>query len=517
MAILGNLIKKGIILSKSLEQRYTNPSELQKHELRKLLIAARDTEFGEKHHFKYILDNFTGNDFYQFYHAFQENVPAYTYDDIYEEWWHRSKNGEKDICWPGKIKFFALSSGTSGASSKYIPITQEQIKAIRRTSIRQLLTLSKYKLPDELFTTGVLLLGGSTKLNYNGTFFEGDLSGITTKHIPFWFQRFYKPGQKIAKNLDWDKKLEDITRKAPKWNIGVIAGVPAWVQLLIERIIAYYGVKNIHEIWPNFSIFVHGGVSFDPYKSTFLKLLGKPLIYIETYLASEGFLAFQNRPDAEGMKLVLNNGIFYEFIPFDEKNFNEDGVMDQNPESFLINQIEINRDYAILISTTAGAWRYLIGDTIRLVNRELSEVVITGRTKHFLSLCGEHLSVDNMNKAIQLMDQELNLGVKEYTVVGENYNSLFAHHWFIGFENKVSPDIVKKRLDKNLKLLNDDYRTERQHALKELIISLLPNGIFYDYMKSLGRKGGQHKFPRVLKDGEKKDWENYLKKNKLSS
>lgn len=515
MAILGNLIKKGIILRKSLEQQYSNPTDLQKHELRKLLIAARDTEFGKKYNFKYILDKFTGSDYYQFYDAFKESVPPYTYDDIYERWWHRSKNGEKNICWPGKIKFFALSSGTAGASSKYIPITREQIKAIRRTSISQLLTLSKYQLPDEIFTTGVLMLGGSTKLNYNGTFFEGDLSGITAKHIPFWFQRFYKPGQKIAKNLDWDKKLDDITKKAAKWNIGIIAGVPAWVQLLIERIITYYGVKNIHEIWPNFSIFVHGGVSLEPYKSTFMRLLGKPLIFIETYLASEGFIAFQNRPEAEGMKLVLNNGIFYEFIPFHEKNFDDEGRMIENPESFLIDEIDMTKDYAILISTTAGAWRYMIGDTVRLVNRELSEIIITGRTKHFLSLCGEHLSVDNMNKAIQTMDQELNLGVREYTVVGEEYNSLFAHHWFIGYENKVNPENVKIRLDSNLKLLNDDYRTERQHALKEIFVSLLPNRIFYDFMTFLAKEGGQNKFPRVLKGEKKKTWLNFIKKTKI--
>lgn len=517
MAILGNLIKKGIILRESLEQQYTNPSELQKHQLRKLLIAARNTEFGKKYNFRYILDHFKGPDFYQFYQAYKEYVPAYTYEDIYEEWWCRSKNGEKDICWPGRIKFFALSSGTSAGSSKYIPITHEQIKAIQRTSIWQLLTLSKYKLPDELFTTGVLMLGGTTSLNYNGTFFEGDLSGITAKHIPFWFQRFYKPGQKIAKNIDWDKKLNEITIKAHKWNIGVIAGVPAWVQILIERIIDYYGVKNIHEIWPNFSIFVHGGVSFEPYKTTFLQLLGKPLTYIETYLASEGFLAFQNRPEASGMKLVLNNGIFYEFVPFDEKNFDKEGRMVENPECYLINQIEMNKDYAILISTIAGAWRYLIGDTIQLINRDLTEIIITGRTKHFLSLCGEHLSVDNMNKAIQLTDQKLKLGVREYTVIGKKHNSLFAHHWFIGFENKVNPTLVKQNLDENLKLLNDDYRTERGHSLKEVFVSLLPNRIFYDYMRSVDKEGGQNKFPRVLKGDNKLDWENFLKKNKISS
>jgi len=514
MAILGNLIKKGIILRESLEQEYTNPVELQKNQLRKLLITAQETEFGKNHNFKNILSQFTGPDFYKFYNAFKENIPASSYEEIYDQWWYRSKNGEKNICWPGKIKFFALSSGTSGSSSKYIPITKDQIKTIQRTSIRQLLSLSKFSLPDDLFTTGILMLGGSTQLNYNGTFFEGDLSGITAKHIPFWFQRFYKPGQKIAKNINWDSKLDEITRKAPNWNIGVIAGVPAWVQILLKKIIDQYNLQHIHEIWPNFSIFAHGGVAFDPYKNTFEQLLGKPLIYIETYLASEGFIAFQNRPDANGMKLVLNNGIFYEFIPFDEKNFNEAGQMVHNPETYLINEIEENIDYAILISTCAGAWRYLIGDIVRLINRDLNEIIITGRTKHFLSLCGEHLTVDNMNKAIQLVDEELNLGVREYTVVGEKYQSLFAHRWYIGIENNIDPVKVRTLLDDCLKQLNDDYRTERNHALKEIFVDIFPNKIFYDYLESRGKTGGQNKFPRVLKDDKKIEWEEFLQKHK---
>lgn len=516
MAILGNLIRKGIIYSKSLEQQYTNPAELQKHELRKLLIAATETEFGRKHHFKTILSSFKGQDYYQFFKVFKQQIPAFTYDEMYEQWWHRSKNGEKDICWPGKIKFFALSSGTSGSSSKYIPITRDQIKAIRRTSIMQLITLSKYELPDELFTTGVLLLGGSTRLNYNGTFFEGDLSGITAKHIPFWFQRFYKPGQKIASNIDWGKKLDEITRKAGKWNIGVIAGVPAWVQILLEKIIDFYDIENIHEIWPNFRIFVHGGVAFEPYRSTFEKLLGKPLIYIETYLASEGFLAYQNRPDAEGMKLVLNNGIFYEFVPFNQRNFDEDGKMVSDPESVLIDELEPDTDYAPLISTTAGAWRYLIGDTIRLVNHDLSEIVITGRTRHFLSLCGEHLSVDNMNKAILLLNDELKLGIREYTVVGEKCDSLFSHHWYIGVEKEVPTAEITSRLDEHLKVLNDDYRTERKHALKKVTVTILQNDLFYQFMKAQHREGGQNKFPRVLKSKKKDDWENFLKENNIT-
>ncbi len=511
MAILGNLIKKGITLRESLEQQYADPAELQKNYLRKLLITAKDTEFGKKHHFKEILKRFKGSGFYDYFPAFKKQVPACSYEEIYGQWWHRAKQGEKDICWPGKIKYFALSSGTSGASSKHIPVTKEQIRAIRKTSISQLLTLSRYTLNDSLYTTGVLLLGGSTQLNYNGTFFAGDLSGITAKHIPFWFQRYYKPGQKIARNTEWDKKIDEITTKAHQWNIGIVAGVPAWVQILIENIIDHYKVNTIHDIWPNFSIFTHGGVTLEPYKNTFNKLLGKPLIYIETYLASEGFLAYQSRPDADGMKLVLNNGIFFEFIPFNKYNFDEEGNLSPNPETLMINEIKEKTDYALLISTCAGAWRYLIGDFVQLVNRERNEIIITGRTKHFLSLCGEHLTVDNMNKAIETINQELNLGVREYAVCGERFGSLFAHRWYIGSEKGITPEIIKIKIDNCLQSINDDYRTERKHALKEIFVEIISNQVFYDFLKHLGKDGGQNKFPRVLKGNKLKIWQEFIK------
>ena len=510
MAIIGNLIKRGIRLRESLEQEFTSPFELQKQELKKLIIAARNTQFGNQYNFKTILRSFRNPDFFKFYNEFKQNVPTFNYDKIYDNWWHKAYEGESNVTWPGKIKFFALSSGTSGASSKYIPITKGQIRAIRRTSLRQIMTLSRYKVPGELFTSGMLMLGGSTSLKYNGTFFEGDLSGITAKHIPYWFQRYYKPGQKIARHIDWDKKLNDITKKASKWNIGFVAGVPAWVQILLEKIIEYYKLDNIHQIWPNFNIYVHGGVSFEPYKPAFERLLGKPIIYIETYLASEGFLAFQNRPNPDGMKIVLNNGIFYEFVPFNSKNFTEDNELVENPESFMIHELEEGKEYAILLSTCAGAWRYLIGDTIKLVNKELSEIIITGRTKHFLSLCGEHTSIENMNNAIRLLEDEMKLGIKEFSVAGIPYENLFAHQWFIGVEQKADTNIIKQKLDNYLKNLNDDYRTERGHALKEVLIELVPNSIFYEFLHQQGKVGGQNKFPRVLKDEKFREWKEFL-------
>ena len=511
MAIISTLLKKGIRLRESLEQEYSQPIELQKQALKKLLIASNRTAIGEKYDFSGILKSFKGgND--QFYEKFKNSVPIYDYDKIYEEWWHRLLNGERDITWPGKVKPFALSSGTSGAASKYIPITKDMVRAIRRTGVRQILSLSKYDLPKSLFTKGILMLGGSTDLEFNGTYFSGDLSGITAGKLPIWFQRFYKPGKKISRNKNWGDKLDQIVEKAPKWDIGIIVGVPAWLQILLEKIIEKYQVAHIHEIWPNLQIFVHGGVSFEPYKKGFEKLLGKPLTYIETYLASEGFLAFQALPGRKSMRLVLNNGIFHEFVPFNDKNFDENGSIRQDAETLKIDQIEEGKDYAILISTCAGAWRYLIGDTIRFVSKEESEIIITGRTKHFLSLCGEHLSVDNMNKAVELASNEFDITIKEFTVLGEPYKNLFAHHWYIGTNDAVDAQQLGERIDVLLKELNDDYAVERRHALKKVFCEVRPSSDFYDWMRSQGKEGGQNKFPRVLKGEKAESWRVFLKK-----
>ncbi len=393
---------------------------------------------------------------------------------------------------------------------KYIPVTKEMTKAIQRTSIRQIISLSKYDLPTKFYEAGILMIGGSTHLNKKGSYFEGDLSGIQAARLPFWFQHFYKPGKKIAKTRKWSSKLEEITRKAKLWNIGIIVGVPAWIQILMEKIIAYHNVKNIHEIWPNLHVYVHGGVSFDPYRKGFEKLLGRPINYIETYLASEGFIAYQSAPLQGSMKLVLNNGIFYEFIPFDEKNFLPTGELSPQAKTLLIDEVEEGKEYALLLSSCAGAWRYLIGDTIKFTSVDESEIIITGRTKHYLSLCGEHLSVDNMNKAIELVSNEMNIDIKEFTVAGIPQGSLFAHHWFVGTDQQADGVLLRERLDHYLKELNDDYAVERSAGLKEVYVDVLPVGTFYAWMESKGKSGGQNKFPRVLKGQQLEDWQKFV-------
>ena len=354
------------------------------------------------------------------------------------------------------------------------------------------------------------MLGGSTHLQFNGTFFEGDLSGITAGNLPFWFEHFYKPGKRISRERDWSTKLEEIVRKAPDWDIGVICGVPAWLQVLMEKIINRYHLNHIHDMWPNLQVYVHGGVSFGPYIKGFEKLLGHPLTYMETYLASEGFIAYQSRPDTDAMELVLDNGLYYEFVPFNENNFDDTGNLVEKPETLTISEVKTNQEYALLISSVSGAWRYLIGDTIKFASTELNEIYITGRTKHFLNLCGEHLSQENMNRAIEMTENQLNIEIREFTVAGIRHGSMFAHKWFIGTDHAVDPEEVRLRIDENLKDLNDDYRVERIAAIKDVLVEVLPTRVFYDYMKLKKKEGGQHKFPRVVKNEMYTQWENYL-------
>ena len=509
MAILGTLLKKGIRIREMLEEEYTAPFDLQKKELKELLITANATEFGKYYNFSEVLRGFRLRN-KEFYKRFKTQVPIHTYNKIYNDWWRLSQKGIKNVCWPGRVKYFALSSGTSEASSKYIPVTKDMTKAIQKTSVRQILTLSKYDLKPEIFEAGILMLGGSTHLNRRGSFFEGDLSGIQAARLPFWFQHFYKPGKRIAKTRHWDAKLDEIARKALEWDIGIIVGVPAWIQILIEKILKHHQAKNIHEIWPNLMVYVHGGVSFDPYRKGFEKLLARPIHYIETYLASEGFIAFQAYPNRRSMRLVLNNGIFYEFVPFEERNFDSNGEIKTDAETLLIDEVEEGREYALLLSTNAGAWRYLIGDVIKFTSLEEAEIVITGRTKHFLSLCGEHLSVDNMNKAIELVANELNISIQEFTVAGIPHESLFAHHWFVGTDDPIDADLLKAKIDEHLRVLNDDYAVERSAALKEVFVDVVPVKAFYGWMESKGKVGGQNKFPRVMKKAQLEDWTSYL-------
>ncbi len=509
MPIIGSIIKRAIEL-RSLSNKENQPRfdgcKAQQTMLKKLLRKAQYTHFGEHYNFSEILRSKS------IYDQFKEFVPVHDYNAIFNKWWYRSLNGEPFVSWPGKVKYFALSSGTSEASSKYIPVTADMLRSIKKTSVRQLLSLAQYNFPPEFFEKGkgILMLGGSTHLQFNGTYYAGDLSGITTGNIPFWFQVFYKPGKRISKERDWNTKLDEIVKNARNWDIGVIVGVPAWLQILLEKIIKEYNLKHIHEIWPNLTIYVHGGVSFAPYIKGFEKLLGKPLTYMETYLASEGFIAYQKRPSVDSMQLSLDTGLFFEFVPFNEDNFDDDGNINENPQTITLKDVEEGKEYALLISSNAGAWRYLIGDTIKFTSKKLNEIRITGRTKHYLSLCGEHLSQDNMNRAIEIMSADLNIDVREFTVAGIKHDSMFAHKWYLGTDDDINPDLAKQMIDENLKNLNDDYRVERIAAIKEVFVEILPTKVFYQWMRDHGKEGAQNKFPRVIKSKQLEEWEAYI-------
>lgn len=497
-------------LAKALRLPDQSVRSQQRRVLKKLLTKARFTEFGQHYNFDGAL---MSKDIER---EFQSLVPVHDYNKIYNEWWKKTLEGVPDVAWPGKIKYYALSSGTSEAASKYIPITSDLLRSNTLNYLRQLFSVFSYEEANlKSLTKGFLMLGGTTDLQKDEAgWYAGDLSGILARKRPFWFQTFYKPGGRIAAMKDWSQKLNEIVEHARDWDIGYIVGVPAWCQMCMEMVIEHYKVKNIHDIWPNFGVFVHGGVAFQPYKKSFEKLLGKPIVYVENYLSSEGFIGFKMK-ERSGIQLVTNNNIFFEFVPFNNKNFDSNGNIIASPEALLIDEVETGKDYALLMSTNAGSWRYLIGDTIRFIDKKTCEVVITGRTKHFLSLVGEHLSVENMNHAIETANDHFNISIPEYTVVGLPYKKLFAHKWYVATNNEVDADALKIFIDQKLREINDDYATERDSALKEVFVEILPEEKFLTFMELKGKMGSQHKFPRVMKGKILEEWNSYLSTGKI--
>jgi hypothetical protein len=512
MALLGNLIVRSLDIRKKFKLPVASPETYQRHTLRQLLERGQYTSFGKNYGFGKILSEEV-----DFIKAFRERVPVYTYNEIHKEWWHRCLKGEENVCWPGKVKYFALSSGTSESASKHIPVTNDMIKSTKKVGFKQFYSLTEFKIPPVTFEKGVLMLGGTTSLYEKGGYYEGDMSGISAKKMPRWMSNFfYKPGQRISKRPKWEDRIKLIVRKAKQWDVGTVCGVPAWVQIVLQEVINYHKVKHIHEIWPNLNVYIHGGVAFQPYRESFKKLLGKEITFIETYMASEGSFGFQARPGVPGIKLVLNAGIFYEFVPFTSDNFDEDGNPRSKVTSYLVHEVKGDTDYAVMLSTCSGAWRYIIGDVVRFTDVKEHEIIISGRTKQFLSLCGEHMSVDNMNKALETAAKKLGLTVPEFTVAGFPHDGLFAHRWYIGCDDGCANAVdIRKVLDDTLCEINDDYAVERTSALKEIFVEVLPSNVFYDYMRHIGKEGAMNKFPRVLKGDALTRWEQYLKDNNI--
>ncbi|MFI5204811.1 MAG: GH3 auxin-responsive promoter family protein [Flavobacteriales bacterium] len=506
MAIAGAILQEIVKFGKSRHHRkILPPVQAQEMTLRKLVRYAKMTDFGMEYDFQRILRT---RNIKKYYH---NNVPVFDYDSLYEKWWHRTIDGEENVTWPNRIKYFALTSGTSGSASKRVPVSQQMIRQIRKTSLRQILSIPDFNMKPDFYQKSLMGIGGSTDLVRTNAGWEGDLSGIIQSRLPVWFHRFYKPGKKISSIKDWNDKLDAIAAEAHNWDIGILCGVPAWTQLMIERILEKNKVSSIHDVWPNFHIYVHGGVSFAPYAQSFKSLLGENMHYLDSYLASEGFVAIQGAQHKLGMQMVLDNGIYYEFVHFNENNFDAEGRIKANPEILTLEEVEAGKDYAILMSTCAGAWRYMIGDIIRFLSLDTYEIAVTGRTKLFLSLCGEHLSMDNMTMALAKTCQELGIAVNEFTVAGMTHEGLFAHKWYLGSHQEINTDAVRHLLDRNLCALNDDYTTERKHALKEVFVESYPLSYFYEFMEKRGKIGGQHKFPRVIKGQMNTDWEAFLK------
>ncbi len=509
MIPLSETIRKRLAIADAARRLRKNPVLSQDRTFNKLLVKAKDTAFGRYYQFEQMLAD------PQALQLFQATVPLSNYDTMHP-WWVRSEQGEEDVCWPGKIKYFALSSGTSGAPSKNIPVTKDLIRATQQASMRQLLVLRRFKVSPTIVSKKVLTLSGSTTLQYNGIHYKGDVSGIHAKHIPRVMKTLQKPGRRISGSTNWESRLRLMVQNAPKWDIGIVAGVPAWLDILMERIEARYKVDSIHDIWPNFQAYIHGGVAIEPYRKKLKTHFSRDVAFIETYLASEGFIALQSHPDAPGMELLTDHGIFYEFLPFDETNFDADGqLIDNYAKTYTVGEVELNKPYALVMSTCAGAWRYLIGDVVRFVQKDPPDIIIDGRTKHFLSLVGEHLSVDNMNHAIANTADLLGLSFSEFGVAGLAHEGRFAHQWYIACDVPADADLIQKTLDAEICKLNDDYPVERQHSLAHMFVKLLPNQVFIDYLAQLGRAGAQAKFPRVLKGNQYDTWMAFLRERGL--
>ncbi|KYG84610.1 GH3 auxin-responsive promoter [Roseivirga seohaensis] len=501
MPLLGKLIKKSIDVANDLFEEDKNPVEAQTEVLKNLLESAKNTDFGKRYQFNEILKS---EDLAK---SFRVSVPCFDYHRMFGEWWNKTVEGIPDVTWPGSPEYFALSSGTTGSKSKRIPVTKEMIEAIRSTGIKQVMSLSDYDLPDEFFQKGILMLGSSTELEERDGHLEGEISGISASNIPFWFKGYYKPGEEIAKIQDWDERVQRIAEQAPNWDIGALSGIPSWIELMLKKVIEHNNLKNIHEIWPSLSVFTTGGVPFEPHQESFEKLLDHPLLYLDTYLASEGFIALQVRPNEDmSMQLAYDGGIYFEFIPFQPEYFDENGAPYEDAPALSLAQVEEGNEYAMLISTVSGAWRYSIGDTIKFTNKERAEIKITGRTKFFLNVVGSQLSVNKMTDAIQKLEEEYKISISEFTVAAVKHEGEFYHQWIIGSENEnnIDEESLANSLDKALKSANKNYGVARSKALKGVKLKLVNPEIFYDWAEQTKKKGGQIKIPQMMSESEMK-------------
>ncbi len=462
------------------------PQDVQKEWFDKLIYAARDTEWGKKYDYRSI----------QSIRTFCERVPVSDYTG-FKPIIDRLRLGESNLLWPGEVKWFAKSSGTTNDKSKFIPVTEEALSECHFKGGKDLLSMYCNNNPETNIFSGKLLgLGGSFNLdNENAGTYRGDVSAIILENLPFWVQLIRTPDLSVALMDEWESKLEQMATITMNEDVTNITGVPSWLLVLLRKVLEKAGKENIQEIWPNLELFVHGGVSFAPYREQYKRICPPGMHYMETYNASEGFFGIQDRLDADDMLLMLDYGIFFEFLPLSE-------VGKEYPKTLLLNEVELGVNYALVISTNAGLWRYLIGDTVMFTDLSPYRIKITGRTKNFINAFGEELIVENADRAIAIACEKSSALVSEYTAApvffADNENG--AHEWVVEFEElPENLEYFTEILDNALKALNSDYEAKRYHSmvLKQPLLHSVPKGTFYNWMKEKGKLGGQHKVPRL--------------------
>lgn len=494
MSIVGSIIKAALDINAQFSSLPEDVKKAQEEQLTSLLDKAKSTSFGIYHNFTEMLES---DDPIK---AFQQQVPITDYNSLNRRWWKRQQDAP-NITWPGKPKYFALSSGTTGKTSKRIPVTDDMLATFRSVGQSQIAALANFDLPSDLFEKDVLMLSSSADLTEHNNHLEGEISGINSSNIPGWFDRFYKPGKEIAQIDDWDERVAAIVKEAPNWDIVGVAGIPSWVRMLLVAIIKEHKLDTIHDLWPNLKIYASGGVAFEPHRKSFEAITKEPLVIMDTYLASEGFFAFNARPNTMSMQLAFEHGIFFEFVPFDDRGFNEAGKMKKNPLTLHLGEVEKDVDYALIISSPAGAWRYMIGDTVKFTDLNRYEIVISGRTKYFLNVVGSQLSEEKLNTAVKNLSKKTGVEINEYAVAAvKREDGEYIHQWVLGTsaDKKVAIKDAAGQIDAILQEVNKNYRVARQKALKGVEVTVVPSNEIYSWLEKNKKKGGQIKVPKVM-------------------
>lgn len=462
------------------------PNEVQEELLMQLLYKAKDTEFGRNY----------GFDSMKSYQTFADRIPVSSYED-YQEMIERSRLGENNIFWPQPIKWFAKSSGTTNAKSKFIPVSEDSLENCHYAASKDLLCMYLNNNENsQLFTGKSLRLGGSKELyKENGTAF-GDLSAILIDNMPFWAEYSSTPSSKVSLMSNWEEKMQAIVDETIQENVTSLAGVPSWMLVLLNNVLETTGKDNLHDIWPNLEVYFHGGVSFLPYAEQYKKILPKKdFRYYEIYNASEGFFAIQDHNKSSELLLMLDYGIFYEFIPMDTYGTKDEKIIP-------LSQVEVDKNYAVIITTNAGLWRYKIGDTIRFTSINPYRIKVSGRTKHHINAFGEELIIENAEDALRKVCKKTKSEIVDYTAapIFMEGKEKGAHEWIIEF--KTPPENIEyfnELFDNALKALNSDYEAKRLNnmTLNKPTIHVARERLFYDWLKANDKLGGQHKVPRL--------------------